>query len=311
MKNILNLKSLFYAGLLLIAGCSETDYELGELTAPTNVMIETSLVGQDEAHPYGDGSGDVEISVTADNAIAYQIDFGTSANPDFKSFTNTISKKFTALGVNTYTLTVVAYGAGGNATTVTQDVTVESIFSPQPEIITSLVGDGSKTWVVDKSVPGHFGVGPFSDGSVWPEWWSAGVDEKVESANCFYTATFTFSETANGYSLTVDAPDGAFTKTGSLSNNLPGIPADGAEGCYDGYTGGSSAFSFVPSSTGVPESTPSTKTAIELVGSETFIGYGAVQKEYEILEISEDHLYLRVQGTEPGNAWYVRLIPAE
>ena len=311
MKNILNLKSLFYAGLLLIAGCSEPDYEMGELTAPTNVVVETELTGQDEAHPYGDGSGEVQINVTADNAIAYKIDFGASEEKNFMSFNGQTTRKFTKTGINDYTLTIVAYGAGGTATTLTQEITVESVFSPQPEIVTSLVGDGSKTWVVDKSVPGHFGVGPFSDGSVWPEWWSAGVDEKVASANCFYTATFTFSQTAIGYSLTVDAPDGAFTKTGSLSNNLPGIPADGAEGCYDSYTGGSSAFTFVPSSTGVPASTPSTKTAIELVGSETFIGYGAVQKEYEILEVSEDNLYLRVQGTETGNAWYVRLIPAE
>ncbi|MFD1079894.1 hypothetical protein, partial [Longispora fulva] len=112
------------------------------------------------------------------------------------------------------------------------------------------------------------------------------------------------------YTLEVDAPDGAFTKTGDLTT-LPGIPASGAEACYDGYTGGTSEFSFGPATTGLPASTPSTQTSINLVGNQTFIGYGAVQKEYEILEITPEFMYLRVQGTETGNAWYIRLIPVE
>lgn len=29
--------------------------------------------------------------------------------------------------------------------------------------------------------------------------------------------------------------------------------------------------------------------------------------EYEILSITETSLYLRVQGTETGNAWYLKL----
>ena len=131
------------------------------------------------------------------------------------------------------------------------------------------------------------------------------------SADCFYSTTFTFGQTGDNYFLNVNAPEGAFTETGVLSNNLPGIPAGGDEGCYSEYTGGTSSFSFVPSSTGIAASTPSTKTSIGLAGSDTFIGYGAVQKEYEILEITEDYLYLRVRGTETGNAWYLKLIPAQ
>jgi hypothetical protein len=63
----------------------------------------------------------------------------------------------------------------------------------------------------------------------------------------------------------------------------------------------------VPSSSGIAASTPSTKTAIQLEGVNTFIGYGAVLKEYEILAITATSLYLRVQGTETGNAWYIKL----
>ena len=150
-------------------------------------------------------------------------------------------------------------------------------------------------------------MGPF-EGSGFPEWYTAGPNEKADCCSCFYTASFTFSKTNSGYSLSTSTPDGVLTKTGALTN-LPGIPAAGDEGCYD-YGDATSSFSFLPASSGLPTSNPSTQTSIELAGNSTFIGYGAVQHEYEILELPENTLYLRVQGTETGNAWYVRLVPA-
>jgi hypothetical protein len=113
---------------------------------------------------------------------------------------------------------------------------------------------------------------------------------------------------SNAYSLTVATPDGAFTKTGKYAS-LPGIPATGDEGCYS-YGGGTSDFSFAPSSSGIPATAPSTKTAIVLSGANTFVGYGSSLKEYEILVITSTNMYLRVQGTETGNAWYIKMIPA-
>ena len=77
---------------------------------------------------------------------------------------------------------------------------------------------------------------------------------------------------------------------------------------FDGYnySGGTSNFSFIPASTAVPAAN-STRTSILLAGTNTFIGYGSLQKEYEILSISATAMYLRVQGTETGNAWYLKL----
>ena len=297
--------------LFILVGCTTEDYSMGDLDAPSNIVVNTEIVGQDDANPHGDGSGLVNISVTGDEVVAYRIDYGTASSINLVPFNGEITKQYTKTGENDYRLTIVAFGAGGTSTTVTKDITVVSVFTPDPQLVSNIIGDGSKTWVVDKSVPGHFGVGPWDDASTGPEWWAAGINEKVGSADCFYSSTFTFSQNEAGeYTLDVASPEGAFTKTGDLSNNLPGIPADGAEGCYDGYSGGTSLFSFVPSGTGIPASAPSTKTSIELVGFDTFIGYGATQKVYEILEITPDYLYLRVQGTETGNAWYIKLIPA-
>ena len=305
------LKYFFYLVLFtgVMSSCKKQEIHMGDLTAPSDIIINATIVGQDATHPDGDGSGDVDIKLSGKNVLAYYIDYDAAdgVSPELIT-TGETTKKYTSIGVNKYRITVVAYGKGASATTVTKDIQVRSDFTPDAEIVDDLVGTGSKTWSVNKDVPAHFGVGPWTTTSVTPEWWSAAPNEKVSCCNCFYTATFTFSkDAASGtYSLKVATPTGAFTKTGALAGGLPGIPASGDEGCYD-YAGGTSTFSFVPSSSGIAASTPSTKTAILLAGNNTYIGYGAVQKEYEILSITPTSMKLRVRGTETGNAWYLTL----
>ncbi|MFV5690141.1 hypothetical protein ACM55M_16105 [Flavobacterium sp. ZT3R25] len=315
--NIKFIFGVFLVLLLILSSCTQEDYTLGDLTAPSNIVVNTQVVGQDATHPNGDGSGSVKIVITGDNALSYKIDYDASTAVDLVNLPNgTVTKKYTALGINTYRITVVAYGKGGSSTNVTKEVTVRSDFNVAPAIVTALTNDASKKWVVDKSVAGQLGVGPWNVDSINPEWWAAGVNEKVATANGFYTATFTFAKVAGTgtYSLQVATPDGAFTKTGSLTT-LPGIPASGDEGCYP-YAGGTSTFSFIPASSGAPAvaskpaNSPSTQTSILLSGVNTFIGYGALQKEYEILVVTSTYLYIRVQGTETGNAWYLKLKPA-
>lgn len=305
---MLNRIIILAAVVGMALGCNPSeDYTLGDLTPPTNIVIQADIVGKTTATPYGDGSGDVKFTIIADGALNYRIDYDAADGISLDNLpTGKATRKYTRLGVNTYLVTAVVYGKGGTSSTATQEITVQSNFTPDASIINNLTGGGSKTWVVDQSVPGHFGVGPWSDNSSGPDWWSASIDEKVACCNCFYTARFKFNKIPGGYSLDVTTPDGAFTKTGSLAGGLPGIPGSGDEGCY-AYGGGSASFSFVPSSTGIPASAPSTKTAILLSGSNTFIGYGALQKEYEIMVLTSNYMYLRARGTETGNAWYLKL----
>lgn len=316
MKNIKYIIGIVLTLVIIITSCKEDTYEFGDLIAPSNIVINTEIVGQSADNPDGDGSGAVNISVTANNAITYHIGFSKLDDYGDVNYTvlasGEVTKKFTDPGVNTYRISVIAFGTGGLSSNLTKDITVRSDFVPDPAIITSITNDSSKTWVVNKDVAGHFGVDDWNKTEYtetgW--WWSAGVGEKEDCCNCFYTTTFTFVKNANGtYKLDVNAPDGAFTKTGELAN-LAGIPATGDEGCYSEYTGGSSAVNFIPSGSPISEAT-STKVAIQLGDNNTFIGYGAVQSEYEILEATSDKLYLRVQGTETGNAWYLILKPAE
>lgn len=305
MKNFKSLLAILFV-LLAFIGCEKKEYSLGDLNAPSDIVINTEIVGQNATNPAGDGSGDVKISLSGKDVLSYKIDYDANNALDLVYLpTGIVTRKYTTLGTNTYTITVVAYGKGGTSTTVTKTITVKSTFSPSASIVENLTGTGTKSWVVDKSVPGHFGVGPWM-GSSGPDWWSAAINEKVACCNCFYTATFKFTKVAasNSYTLQVTSPDGAFTKTGALTT-LPGIPGSGAEGCY-GYGGGTGNFSFVPASSGIAASN-STQTSIALGGNTTYIGYGALQKEYEILQITPTFMYLRVQGTETGNAWYLKL----
>jgi hypothetical protein len=312
MKRIFKYLLGVFVVFLVNQSCTNPEYKMGDLTAPSDIVIATEVVGATTASPGGNGSGDVKITITAKDALSYKVDYDANTPVDLVYLpTGITTKKYTNIGTNTYKITAVVYGKGGTSSTLTKDVTVRSDFNVDPSIVSSLTGGASKTWVVNKNVAGHFGVGPWSDTSGSPEWWSAPPNDKAGCCNCFYTATFTFTKVAadGSYTLKVTTPDGAFTKTGSLTT-LPGIPDSGAEGCYT-YPGATAPFTFVPSSTGLAASTPSTKTAIQLAGNTTFIGYGAVQKEYEILSITSSNLYLRVQGTETGNAWYIKLIPLQ
>ncbi len=307
MKIFRNYAVLFFLAILFFGSCKKTEYQMGALTAPSEVTIIAQIAGQDANHPNGDGSGDVQFTLSGKNVLSYMIDYNAADGINLQHLDKPVAtKKYTNLGLNKYTVTVVAYGPGATSTVVTTEIEVRSDFTPDAQIVADLTGSGSKTWKVNKDVAGHFGVGPWSATSVTPEWWSAAINEKVNCCNCFYTASFTFTKTPNGYTLTTATPDGAFTKTGSLAGGLPGIPSSGSEACYS-YSGGSSAFSFVPSSSGVAASAPSTQTAILLSGNTTFIGYGALLKEYEIMTITPTDMYLRVQGTETGNAWYLKL----
>ncbi len=309
--NIKYILGVLFALILTIISCTEDTYMLGDLTAPSNVAVTAEIVGQDANHPNGDGSGDVKFTISGEGILGAKIDYDANDALNLVYVpTGKITKKYTKLGLNTYRVTVVTYGKGGSSTNVTKEITVRSDFNPDPAVVTNITNNASKTWIVDKSVSGHFGVGPWNPTSVTPAWWSAGVNEKVNCCNCFYTATFTFAKVAatGTFTLTVNSPDGAFTKTGSLAGGLPGIPASGAEGCY-AYAGGTSDFSFVPSSSGVAAAAPSTQIGIQLAGINTYIGYGALQKEYEIMVSTPTYMYLRIQGTETGNAWYLKMIP--
>ena len=318
-KKIVKISGLLLVVFLAIFACREETYSLGDQSSPSNLQITTTIVGQDSLNPNGDGSGVVNISAKANDALNYKIGYtvvsDVNASPSFAVMPNSplgasVSKQFPTPGITKYRITVLAYGKGGTSTVATKDITVNVVYDVDPVIVTNLTNNASKTWVVDAASAGHFGLGPWDPTVSTPTWYTAAPYEKASCCNCFYTASFMFTKvSSSSYTLKSLTPDGAFTNTGSLAG-IPGIPASGAEGCYP-YAGATSAFFFSAASSGIANTsgTVTTNTSMILDGNATFIGYGSTVKEYEILSLTATSMYLRVNGKDPAFAWYIKLIP--
>ena len=174
MKKIV-LKILSLAFILCISSCQDENQEFGNIITPTNIVISADIVGADTNNPNGDGSGAVNFTATADNATSFKYVIN---NNEFSAPNGRFSFNFSTLGVNTYTVTVVASGTAGVSTSSSIEVEVLSTYSPPAELLQKLHGGSSVTWRIKSEVPKHFGLGPVGGGTL-AEWYGAGPDEKA------------------------------------------------------------------------------------------------------------------------------------
>ena len=195
MKNLKNIYFLLFSAMVAFYGCQEDEYSFGDIVTPSNIQITAEIVGADAANPYGDGSGVVNFAATADNAVSYKFVFNGEETVSL-SGNNSIS--FSSLGVNTYTVTVVASGTAGVSSSKSIEVEVLSTYAPPVDLIAKLYGYDpadptavtSRTWKVHSTKNKHFGLGPVG-GQVLTEWYGAGPDEKAGTG--MYDDRFTFS----------------------------------------------------------------------------------------------------------------------
>lgn len=109
---------LLLSALPLLQSCGSSGDDEGGTTnpnAPTNLVVNFTVKGQDAEHPNGDGSGIVNFTATAENAGNFLFTF-----PDGTSMTATngqIQKTFMTEGVNTYNVTVAATGVNSSTST--------------------------------------------------------------------------------------------------------------------------------------------------------------------------------------------------
>ena len=195
MKNINYIKTVLLAVVFTFLGCQEDEYSFGDIVTPSNIQITAEIVGADAANPYGDGSGVVNFAATADNAVSYKYVFN---GEETVSLSGNNSINFSSLGVNTYTVTVVASGTAGVSSSKSIEVEVLSTYAPPVDLIAKLYGYDpadptavtSRTWKVHSTKDKHFGLGPVG-GQVLTEWYGAGPDEKAGTG--MYDDRFTFS----------------------------------------------------------------------------------------------------------------------
>ena len=201
------MKQIFKLGftmllMLTLFNCQEEDQEFGDIIAPTNIIIQYDIVGADAANPNGDGSGEVNFNTVADNAISYQYVFNgaiSSAPGGVKNYT------FSNLGLNTYSITVIAFGRGGVSSSETVEVEVLSLYDAPADLITMLTADSSRTWRIKNEGPGHFGLGDV--GGPYNQHYSASPDDKVGVG--MYDDRYTFNI------------DGTFTHVTDTFNDDP------------------------------------------------------------------------------------------
>ncbi|SDS30356.1 family 16 glycosylhydrolase [Gramella sp. MAR_2010_147] len=292
MKMFKNIAILtLFIGLF---SCQEDDLNLDTIMVPSDLSISSQISD--------DGSGLVQFNASANNAITYEYNFsdGSSAVAPSGNYT----KRFTRTGLNTYLVTVVAYGQGGVSSSKSVEVEVRSDFS-DPDTKEFLTGGSSKTWYVASAQPGHLGVGPTEgNGFESPIFYTAVPFEKGgdEVSSCFYTDVITFAE--SGENITYELNNNGFTFFNvDYAGEFGG--AAGQDECLALDTSGEKSVTLAPASSGIPME-QSTGTEIQ-IGGDGFMSYYIGASNYEVLDITQNTLYVRaVMGNNPALAWYLK-----
>ncbi len=234
MKKLIYIFTSLVAVAFVITACQDDDASFGDVIAPSNIVVTTEIVGQDSANPYGDGSGVVNFTAIADNAINYKFVYNSA---EVSSPIGEASMNFSNLGVNTYDVVVIAYGTGGTSSSTVVSVEVLATYSPPQDLLDILVGDGSKVWRLKSEQAGHFGLGPVG-GQIPSEWYGAGPEEKAgvgmyddrfifnEDGTFTYITNNTNDDVTEDPSGTVFGRDGLINELGSGSGTVNGADVE-------------------------------------------------------------------------------------
>jgi hypothetical protein len=287
---------------LFSVSCQDEDFTLGEITAPSNIQIEVDIVGVDANNPNGDGSGTVNFKASADNAISYHFVYNgiiTSASNGM------ISYDFSVLGLNTYTVTVVAYGTAGASSSRTIEVEVLSLYEPPADLVTMLNANSSRSWKIKSDAGNHFGLG--SIGGPPFEYYGANPGDKTgvgmyDDRYIFnVNGTFTHITNATNDDPTVDTSGTVFGRK-VLIDEL-----GGSGGTQNGDDIENYPFSDYTAQYSL--TAPGGVETISLSGL-AFIGYyvGGDHK-YQIYSRSANEMVLKITDGNNQFDWWFTLVP--
>lgn len=203
-----------------------------------------------------------------------------------------------------YEVTLTVYTAGGS---VSSKQTIE-IAETDPTLLdlpvyNMLTGGADqpegKTWIIDATRAGHFGVGPNPSDPAFgdtPHWYAAGADEKAGSGLyddefTFVLEDFRFVQTTNG---------DVFINT-KYASQFPGSYSNVGD-----YT---APFEAPENLTWSVTDDEEGNQFLTIAGG-GFIGYYSEVFTYKIVSLTETEMILRGEdAADPGLAWYQRLIP--
>jgi len=292
MKNFKNLTGLFLLLSLLFISCDNTDYDFGPITSPTNLQVTANIVGQDADNPFGDGTGTVNFTATADNVINYKYIYNGSES---MAPAGTKTYNFGVTGTHTYSVTIIATGTAGTTASKTIEVEVLAVYTPPADLLTMLTADSSRTWRIKAEATGHFGVGPAN--SLEPIWWAANPNDKAGLGayddKMIFNVDGSFTYVTNGT---------VFGQSGPLSQDFGGDKGMTANGNneFENYPLDDFSENWSLSAPGGVETlTFSDK------GYHGF--YVGGDHSYTILARSANEMSLKTVGAD-GNGWFVILI---
>ena len=64
--------SLFLFLIITLYSCQQEDYFFGEILTPKNIIVDYQITGASVDYPFGDGSGEVIFTTSADNTLSYK-----------------------------------------------------------------------------------------------------------------------------------------------------------------------------------------------------------------------------------------------
>jgi beta-glucanase (GH16 family) len=303
-KIVLNIITIF--SLLLMVNCQEDNFSFGSLDSPSNLKVTVEVIGKTADAPNGDGSGKVKFTATADNAISYKYIYGDGITENSPG--GIAEHPFTTVGVNTYTVTIVASGKGGLETNTTVDVTVLSNFSDEKstQLLTGGTATGKK-WYLAAGEKGHLGVGQNDADATknyFANYYQAAPFEK--SATCFYDGDYTFALVNGKIEYKQDNKGNTFFQNSYKS--VAGGTNGGDDACLAYSTAGTKIVALSPSTSFVsknPDAKKETTGTVMNFSDGGFMGYYAGATQYEILSITENRMMVRfVQANNASLAWY-------
>jgi hypothetical protein len=285
------LKVILVTLSISTVGCEEESYELGTLAAPTDLNLTYEIQGADTDNPNGDGSGIVNFSVNAKDAISYKFIHpgGEIIAPSGKAKIN-----FGKTGTFSYNVTALAIGVGGLTSNVSVEPTVLVLYDAPPALKSLLYADGMRQFRVKSESGGHFGVGPANETS--PVWYQASANEK--STTGMYDDIYQFNSDGTFTHFTQGT---VFGQGGSIDQEFGAANLEkNANGEYENYPLADYSEKWSLSAPGGVETLSLTKKG--------FIGfYIGGSHQYTIVSRSKDEMVLKSVGLD-GNAWFITLI---
>jgi hypothetical protein len=283
--------SILFCSLIALTSCKKEDKTFGELTTPDKPVIDVQVVGKTTAAPFGDSTGKIIVTITSANAINYKVNFGESAT-DSLGTKNVWSYSYSHTGLKSFVVTVTTTGKGGVASTSTStSFSVYKKFTPSAELVTMLTNDASKTWKVDSTAYGHFGVGPAN--SFNAEWWNAPANDKAGLG--IYDDEYTFTKIGNLFAHKTN--NSIFGKKEFLTDFDPSLTGAG-----DFTLLGATAANY---NDGFGYTGDATSESIVFFGK-GHLGLYVGAHVFKILNRSATNMTLRYIGKD-GNAWYVKI----